>query len=79
MEPEIENPGYLGQVPIATQYWGEWGVLDVDGGRVGPYNTPEEAFEAAVAEAVRYGAKELPLDGFAQVADDQGEPVGPIT
>ncbi len=64
---------------MATQYWGEWGVVDVDSGRVGPYDTVEEALIAAVEEAVRHGAKEIPLDGFAQVADDQGEPVGAIT
>lgn len=61
-----------------AQYWGEWGVLDVGGGRVGPFDTIEEAFEAAVDAAVAHGAKEMPLDGFAQVADEQGEPVGPI-
>ena len=64
---------------MATQYWGEWGVVDVDCGRVGPYETVEEALAAAIDEAVRHGAKEIPLDGFAQVANDQGEPVGAIT
>ncbi len=71
---------FLRQVKLAqaTQYWGEWGVLDVGGGRVGPFDTIDEAFNAAIDAAVEHGAKEMPLDGFAQVADDQGESVGPI-
>lgn len=64
-------------------YFGEWGIPDgegfiVKGGRVGPYDTSDEAFNAAVAEAKAAGARKMPLDGFAQVKDSQGQVVGPI-
>lgn len=65
-------------------YYGDWGIPDaegfiVDGGRVGPFDTIEEAFSAAVEAAGEAGAKALPLDGFAQVVDSRGRSVGPIT
>lgn len=65
-------------------YYGEWAVVDeetgkyTDGGRVGPYPTSEEAFSAATKAAGNAGAKKMPLDGFAQVKDSRGTPVGPI-
>lgn len=67
-------------------YWGEWGVVDVgsggymkDTGRVGPFATIEEAFSAAAQAAVDHGATGLPTDGWAQVKDSRGQPVGPVT
>jgi len=70
--------------PEALSYYGEWGVVDQDGqivdsGRVGPFNTIDDAFAAAVQAAHDHGAEELPTDGFAQVKDSQGRTVGPIT
>jgi hypothetical protein len=50
-----------------------------ESGRVGPYDTVEEAFNAAVAAAVDAGATALPTDGFAQVVDSRGRAVGPVT
>lgn len=69
--------------PGRPPFWGEWGVVDeegrsVDGGRVGPFNTSQEAFDAAGKEASDHGVKRMPLDGFAQVRDSNGNPVGPI-
>jgi hypothetical protein len=65
-------------------YWGEWGVHEGGGvigdcGKVGPFDTREEAFRAAAEEAHRHGAELLPMNGFAQVVDSQGRAVGPIT
>jgi hypothetical protein len=65
-------------------YWGEWGVVDettgkyIDSGRVGPFESSDEAFQAAAEEASRHGARRMPLDGFAQVKDSRGQSVGPI-
>lgn len=65
-------------------FYGEWGVVDqstgryIDSGRVGPYDTIDEAFNAAASAASDAGAKKMPLDGFAQVKDSNGQPVGPI-
>jgi hypothetical protein len=59
-------------------YYGEWGAMG-ESGRVGPYDTVEEAFNAAVAAAVDAGATALPTDGFAQVVDSRGRAVGPVT
>lgn len=67
-------------------YWGEWGFLSgfPDGriaasGRVGPFDTIEEAFRAAAEAASKAGARHMPLDGYAQVKDSRGAGVGPIT
>lgn len=65
-------------------YWGEWGVHVGDGvigdcGKVGPFDTIDEAFSAAADAAIEHGATALPLDGFAQVKDSRGRGVGPIT
>lgn len=65
-------------------YYGEWGVHVGGGvigksGKVGPYNTIEEAFNAAAKAAVAAGATALPTDGFAQVKDSRGQAVGPVT
>ena len=65
-------------------YYGEWGFVPQDGGagdsgRVGPFNTIDEAFNAAVSAAVAAGAQQIPLDGFAQVKDSFGRTVGPVT
>jgi hypothetical protein len=65
-------------------YYGEWGVHVGGGvigksGSVGPYDTIEEAFNAAAKAAVAAGATALPTDGFAQVKDSRGQAVGPVT
>lgn len=73
------------QEPEATPpYWGEWGIHVGNGvigdcGKVGPFDTIDEAFSAAADAAVAHGATALPADGFAQVKDSQGRPVGPVT
>ena len=64
-------------------YFGEWGYVDSDGallncGRVGPFDTSDEAFRAAAEAASKAGARKMPLDGFAQVVDSRGNPAGPI-
>jgi hypothetical protein len=67
-------------------YYGEWGVVDKgsggymkDCGKVGPFDTIEEAFSAAAEAAHEHGADLLPTDGWAQVKDSRGKGVGPIT
>jgi hypothetical protein len=66
-------------------YYGEWGVVDeatgniAASGRVGPYNTIDEAFNAAAEAAHAAGAEKLPTNGFAQVRDSRGQAVGPVT
>lgn len=65
-------------------YYGEWGVHEGGGvigasGRVGPFDTIDEAFEAASQAAHDAGAEFLPTNGFAQVVDSRGQPVGPVT
>ena len=65
-------------------YYGEWGVVGeggeiIDSGSVGPFDTTDEAFAAAVKAATDHGATELPTNGFAQVKDSNGRTVGPIT
>lgn len=65
-------------------YFGEWGIhvgggLIGDSGRVGPFNTINEAFNAAVAAGVARAPTALPENRFAQVRDSQGRPVGPVT
>jgi hypothetical protein len=59
-------------------YYGEWGALDRCG-RVGPYDSIEEAFDGAAHAATENGATALPGDGWAQVKDSRGDSVGPIT
>ena len=64
-------------------YFGEWGTVDedmkpVESGRVGPFDTSDEAFTAASKAASEHGAKRMPLDGFAQVVDSTGRAVGPV-
>lgn len=60
-------------------YFGQWGALRGGSGQVGPFDTIDEAFDAAVAAAVAHGATELPTDGWAQVVDSRGGSVGPVT
>lgn len=78
-------PAPLPPPPAQGPYYGEWGVVDeetgeiVDSGRLGPYNTIDEAFDAAVQAATEAGAESLPSGGFAQVKDSMGRTVGPIT
>lgn len=74
--------GYEGVPP----YFGQWGVVDKgsggymkSSGQVGPYPTIDEAFKAAGEAAHEHGAELLPTDGFAQVVDSRGQPVGPVT
>lgn len=84
----FETNAWLGQVPLVSRpslgaappYYGQWG-LKVGGasGKVGPYDTAQDAFAAAVKAARDAGAKKLPDDGFAKVVDEQGNPAGPAT
>jgi len=46
---------------------------------VGPFDTRDEAFNAAVKAVREAGAKSLPTDGFAKVVDSKGQVVGPTT
>lgn len=69
--------------PAQPPFYGQWGIPDkegaiVDGGRVGPFDTIEEAFQAAAKAAADAGATKMPLDGYAQVVDAAGRPVGPV-
>ena len=59
-------------------YYGEWAVAGASG-RLGPFNTKAEAFEAAARAATDAGATALPGDGSASVIDSRGQLVGPIT
>lgn len=80
-----EGRGWVPYDPAGTPpYWGEWGVVGEGGaiqdcGRVGPFDTIEEAFGAAADAAVKHGATALPGDGWAQVKDSRGKGKGPIT
>lgn len=80
-----EGRGYVPYDPIGTPpYWGEWGVVGEggvikDSGKVGPFDTIDEAFSAAADAAVEHGATALPGDGWAQVKDSRGKSKGPIT
>lgn len=83
----FEQNAWLGQVPLVSRmgassgpFFGQWG-LKVGGksGQVGPYDTPEEAFAAAVKAARDAGAKKLPDDGYARVVDAKGQAAGPAT
>jgi len=76
------------RLPVSPEgvppYYGEWGVHEGGGvigasGRVGPFATRMEAFEAASQAAHEAGAEFLPTNGFAQVVDSRGKPVGPVT
>lgn len=90
--PLVLGPSSWGRGIVPTQtvnlegippYYGEWGIPAsggeiVDGGRVGPFDTIDEAFSAASKEAVKAGARKMPMDGYAQVKDSRGVPVGPV-
>jgi hypothetical protein len=77
--------GFIAQAPTPVPpFWGEWGVVDEAGrttasGREGPFNTIQEAFNAAAQAASDHGAELLPTNGFAQVTDSIGQGVGPVT
>lgn len=74
-EHELEVD-YRGQgVP---PYYGEWGAPGKCG-KVGPFDTIEDAFSGAASAATENGATALPGDGWAQVKDSRGNLVGPIT
>jgi|FLYK01.1.fsa_nt_gi hypothetical protein len=64
-------------------YYGDWGIYENGAvgarGQEGPFNTREEAFQAAVKAAKKAGAEALPDDGYARVIDSQGRVVGPTT
>ncbi len=60
-------------------FYGEWAAFGYGHGTVGPFATQDEAFRAAVKAAGDAGAKSLPADGWAQVKDSIGNPVGPVT
>jgi hypothetical protein len=81
---------WLGQVPLVTNlsmgataivppYYGQWSVTGGANGQVGPFDTPEDAFQAAVKAARDAGAARLPDNGYARVVDSQGNPAGPAT
>lgn len=84
---------WLGQVPLARSpgtrlaqgnqgtppYYGEWGVHGGKSGQEGPFDTQDEAFNAAVKAAREAGAQALPADGYARVVDSNGQDVGPNT
>jgi hypothetical protein len=74
-----EGVGYVPYDPVGTPpYWGEWGALG-ECGKVGPFDTIDEAFSAAADAATEHGATALPGDGWAQVKDSKGKGKGPIT
>lgn len=78
-------PSFLrGPGPGTPPYYGQWGVyagggVIGDSGQVGPFDTTDEAFNAAVKDARKAGAGALPADGFAKVIDSKGQPIGPVT
>ncbi len=87
--PLVLGPGSwgFGQIPMFIQpvppFYGEWSHVDPagnvqDSGREGPFDTPDEAFQAAAAAAQAHGVTNMPLDGFVQVKDSRGQPVGPV-
>lgn len=79
---DVSDDGDRFPPPGIPPYWGEWGVVGegrcMDTGTVGPFDTSDEAFTAAAKAASDHGATKMPIDGFAQVMDSQGTPVGPI-
>lgn len=80
----LNNAIPLGPPQPVPPFYGEWGVVGEGGtigksGRVGPFDTIDEAFNAAAQAAIDNGATELPTDGFAQVKDSRGQSVGPVT
>lgn len=78
-EWDEERGDYVPYDPVGTPpYWGEWGAPG-DCGKVGPFDTIEEAFSAAAEAATEHGATALPGDGWAQVKDSKGKGKGPIT
>lgn len=80
---------FLGQLKIyeprpQPPFFGEWGHVDREGyllgcGRLGPFQTVEEAFHAAAKAAREAGVTRMPTDGYAQVVDSHGQPAGPVT
>lgn len=84
-EWDEERKAYVAYDPVGTPpYWGEWGVVGkggeiLDCGKVGPFDTIDEAFSAAAEAASEHGATALPGDGWAQVKDSKGKSKGPIT
>lgn len=86
----FERGPWLGQVPLVSRpsmgataivppYYGQWGVTGGASGQVGPYDTPEDAFQAAIKAARDAGAERLPDNGYARVVDSQGQRAGPTT
>jgi len=74
----VANPAAIPATPVAP-FFGEWAAFGKGHGRVGPFDSQMDAFNAAVAAAASAGAKALPTDGFAQVIDSMGRMVGPVT
>lgn len=75
----VGDQGYVPYDPVGVPpYWGEWGAPG-ECGKVGPFDTIDEAFGAAADAAGEHGATALPGDGWAQVKDSRGRSVGPIT
>lgn len=90
LRPSFRRPGMVPAFLGANgnqgtpPYYGQWGVHAANGkvaqsGQVGPFDTQDEAFNAALKEARNAGARALPSDGFAKVMDSQGQAVGPTT
>lgn len=82
----FERGAWLGQVrlrmgatAIVPPYYGQWELKGGSINQVGPFDTPEDAFAAAVKAVRDAGAKKLPDDGFARVVDSVGNPAGPAT
>lgn len=80
----FEQNAWLGQVKLrglgaAAPFYGQWGLNGGANGQVGPFDTPEEAFQAAVKAVRDAGAKRLPDDGYARVVDAAGNAAGPKT
>lgn len=67
------EPSAWGPAEGTPPYYVQWGVYGVSGksGTIGPFNTIDEAFNAA--------AKAAPMDGFTQIVDSKGQSVGPTT
>lgn len=81
--PSSWGAGIPMAAPAQPPFYGQWGIPGdegalVDGGRVGPFDTIDEAFSAAAEAARDAGATKMPLDGFAQVVDSAGRPVGSV-
>lgn len=67
----VPGPSPTGVPP----YYVQWGVMGGGSGQIGPFDTIDEAFDAAAAELARHTST-FPIDGWAQVVDSRGGLVG---